>query len=86
MSFLIRSSFTRCRPTGADDTSGAIAGPPLADVRVVFGQGVNDQDEKSFYHPNGSPSLFIRVWIFVRRCQRIIEDEYRGLKPHAVNP
>ena len=55
-------------------------------VSELSWQSVNDQDEKSFYHPDRSPSLLIRVCIFVCRCKRIVEDEYRSLKLHAVNP
>ena len=47
---------------------------------------MNDQYEKSFNHPNRSPSLLILVWIVVCCCERIIEDEYCSLKLYAVSP
>ena len=72
-----------CSRTGADDTSGALVG---TSVRIVFRPSVNDQDKKSFYRPNRSPSLLIRVWIVVCRCERIVEYVYRSLKLYAVNP
>jgi hypothetical protein len=72
-----------CSRTGADDTSGALAG---TSVRIIFRPSVNDQDKKPFYRPNRSPSLLIRVWIVVCRCERIVEYVDRSLKLYAVNP
>ena len=71
------------RQTGADNAPGALA---RAGVRTIIRPSVNDQYEKSFYHPNRSPSLLIRVWIVVCCCERIIVDEYCNLKLYAVSP
>ena len=47
---------------------------------------MNHQDEKFLYHPNRSPAPLMRVRIVVCRCERVIEEEYRGLKLYAVMP
>ena len=47
---------------------------------------MNHQDEKFLYHPNRSPAPLMRVRIVVCRCERVIEEEYRGLKLYAVIP
>ena len=72
-----------CHWTGTDNTPRTLAG---ASVRIMLRPSVNDQYEKSFYHPNRSPSPLIRVWVIVCRCERIVEGKNCGFKLYTMNP
>jgi len=62
------------RLSGADDASDRLASFGF------FRPGMNDQDQHRPNKSDGVPSIAIRVRVWLRRMQRVVEHQHRGFE------